>query len=345
MKNALIFFMCTIVVAASALVLVDKVWEVRAKPKGPAPESPAPAPVRGGGGDAAIAARLASVEKTLEQVRLMLEIPKQDPSEAESREAGEEGPPAGAGIGERLQWIESELNDLRRQSNRDFMQMFARVRARFDELEAKLVKGVAPDTKATAADLKKLGIDYQPDKQLISMEAAFVQPTRVLEFVGVESGGNAYESLLVLNAKPSALKRAVELMGIAEAPDPPYDKGNVTRDMGVYLYVTWKDRKAPVRIEKLLINASTGKPLAPTPFVFTASRSIQDPRTWDEHFAADVYKNTIALTWNKASESVLACPDREAAQNQVWMPAADVVPEPPMPATLYVSKEIRPEWE
>lgn len=342
MKNALILLMCTIVVAAAALIIADKVEEVfaqRSKPE----HSAARQSAQGGGSDAMLASRLASVEQVLDQIRAMLEIPKPDPSE--SREAEGEGPPPAAGIGERLQWIEGEINDLRRQSNRDFMQMFARLRARLDELEAKLVKGVSPDTKATAKDLEKLGVDYDARKQLITMEAAFVQPTRVLEFVGVESGGNAYESLLVVNAKPSALKTALEMMGIAEAPDPPYDKVTISKDMGVYLYVTWKDRKTPIRVEKLLVNGSTGKPLAPTPFVFTASRNIMDNRTWDEHFAADVYKNTIALSWNKASEAVLACPDREAASNQVWMPAADVVPEPPTPATLYVSKDVRPEWE
>ena len=81
-----------------------------------------------------------------------------------------------------------------------------------------------------------------------------MQPTRVLEFVAVGSGGNAYESLLVVNAKPSALKRALEMMGVAEAPDPPYDAAKLPKEMGVYLYVTWPDRKTPIRLEKLLLN-------------------------------------------------------------------------------------------
>ena len=90
---------------------------------------------------------------------------------------------------------------------------------------------------------------------------------------------------------------------------------------------------------------ATGKQLAPTPFVFTASRPFIDIRTWDEHVAADVHKHTIALTWNYAAEAVLACPAPEAESEHVWTPDAQAVPEPPSPATLYVSKSPRAEWE
>src|SRR4029079_11481297 len=131
---------------------------------------------------------------------------------------------------------------------------------------------------------------------------AFVQPTRVLEFVAVGEGGSGHESLLLVNVQPSRLTRAHEVSGIAEAPDPPYDPAKLPKESCVYVYVTWPARAKPIRVEKLLRNISTGQPLAATPFVFTASRAFVDPRTWEEHLAADVHKNVIALTWNYASE-------------------------------------------
>lgn len=340
MKTAILWLMCLIVVAASALVITDKVLGLVSPRSGPEPAPPhAGAP--NASQDGAVSARLERVEKSLDAVRQVLQIP--EPDATESREDG--GPPPQAGIGERLQWIESELNDLRRQSNRDLMQIFIRLRRRLDEMEAALVKEGAPDTRATVADLKKLGVDYQPDRGLIAMEAAFVQPTRVLEFVAVGSGGNAYEALLVVNAKASALKRALEMMGVSEAPDPPFDPAQLTKGSGVYVYVTWAARKTPIRIEKLIRNTTTGKTLAPTPFVFTASRSFIDPRTWDEHLAADIHKNVIALTWNYASDCVLSCPDPAAESHHVWMPDTELVPAPPTPATIFVTRDPQAEWD
>jgi hypothetical protein len=340
MKTALIWIMCMIVVAAAALVITDKVIELVApQPK----QEPAPAARVAGpmtAADPAVLERLEKVEAVLESIREMLKIPP--PDQTETRE---DGPPPQAGIGERLQWIESEMSDLRRQVNRDLMQIFTRLRRRLDEMEAKLLKEGAPDSRATAADLKKLGVVYDADKNLITMEAAFVQPTRVLEFVAVGEGGSGHESLLLVNVKPSGLKRGLELMGVAEAADPPYDPKKLPKESCVYVYVSWPARATPIRVEKLLKHVHTGEQLPLTPFVFTASRAFVDPRTWEEHLAADVHKNVIALTWNYAGETVLACPDPAAADERAWAPAVDLVPEPPTPATLYVSREPRPEWE
>jgi hypothetical protein len=336
MKNAIIWIMCMIVVAAAALIITDKVLDLAGKKgaKTP-PSSPAAA-------DPVTAERLARVERALVALRRMIETAAPDGTESRMLD---EPLPSQSSIGERLQWIEAELAELKRQANRDLMQIFTRLRRRLDEMEGKLLKEGAPDSRATAADLKKLGVDWDPDKKLITMEAAFVHPTRVLEFVAVGEGGSGHESLLLLNAKPSALKRALEMMGLVEAPDPPYSAETLPKDSTVYLYVTWPGRDKPIRIEKVLRNLDTKKELPATPFVFTASRAFIDPRTWDEHLAADLHKNTIALTWNYAGEGVLACPQREAESEHVWSPATDLLPEPPSPATLYVSRDPRPEWE
>jgi hypothetical protein len=349
MKSAVIWVMCTVVVAASALIIADKVMDVVDRRAKHPTEAPRANPDLGKA-DPALLARLDKVEKVLESVREMLQIPPPEDTNLtamgpETRDGEPSGPPPQAGIGERLQWIESELSDLRRQANRDLMQIYTRLRRRLDEMEAKLIKDGAPDSRATIADLKKLGVDYKADEKLITMEAAFAQPTRVLEFVAVGVGGDVHESLLVLNAKPSALKRALELMGIAEAPNPPYDPSRLSKDSFVYVYLTWPGRKTPVRVEKLLRNISTGRLLDATPFIFTASRPFIDIRTWDEHLAADIHKQTIGLTWNYAGECVLACPAREAESEHVWTPEVDALPETPGPATILISKEPRPEWE
>src|SRR5262245_45237129 len=158
MKSAVIWVMCLIVVAASALVIADKIMDTFQGKKTPAqlqsapPAHPTPADPKA---EAAVLLRLEKVEKVLDQVRQMLQIPEPDPGmAAETRNSDNPGPAAQAGLGERLQWIESELLDLRKQQNRDLVQIFTRLRRRIDELEAKLLKEGAPDTRATVADLK-----------------------------------------------------------------------------------------------------------------------------------------------------------------------------------------------
>jgi hypothetical protein len=348
MKNALLWVMVMVVVTASGLVIADKIGDVVEARRGKAAPggSGAPGPAAA---DRDVARRLERVERVLESVRLMLEIPPtDDPAEdgAASRE-GEETtmPPPQAGLGERLQWVESQMLDLKRQTNRDLVQIYTRLRRRLDELEAKLLQEGAPDTRATVADLAKLGVTLKPDEGLVSMEAAFAQPTRVLEFVAVGAGGNVHESLLVVNAKPSALKRALALMGVVEAPDPPFDVERIPKDSTVFVYVTWPGRAKPVRVEKLLRNLATGKLLAPTPFVFTASRPFIDSFTWEEHLAADIHRHTIGLTWNYAGEAVLACPAEEAHSEHVWTPEVDALPDVPSPATILVTKAPRAEWD
>jgi hypothetical protein len=344
MKIAVIWFMCMIVVAASALIIVDKVMDL-VDPKSRVAPSAVPTnqtPRSASAADPALLERLDKVEKLLDSVRQMLDIPELEAPE--SRDPDNPGPPPQAGLGERLQWLEAELADLRRQQNRDLMQIFARLRRRLDEMEATLGKSAGPDSRARIEDLKKFGVAYDAEAKLISMEAAFAQPTRVLEFVAVGSGGNVHESLLVVNARPSALKRAIEMMDVAEAGDPPYDPAKLGKDTFVYVYVKWPGRATPIRIEKLLRNASTGKLMAPTPFVFTASRPFIDPRTWDERLSADINKMLIGLTWNYGSEAVITSPAPEAESEHVWTPEVDAIPEAGSPATLLVSREERPEW-
>jgi hypothetical protein len=244
-----------------------------------------------------------------------------------------------------MQWLEAEMGELKRQTNRDLMQIYTRLRRRLDEMEARLDPRPGPDSRATADDLRKHGVVVDLERGLITLEAAFAQPTRVLEFIAVGVGGSAHESLLVVNALPSALARALRMCGLAEIHDPPYDPKDLPKESCAYVYVTWPGRAKPVRVEKLIKNIATNKPLAPGPFVFTASRPFIDSRTWDEHLAADLHKHMIVLTWNYAGEGVLACPDPEALSEHIWMPDTTLTPEPPSPATILISKEPRPEWE
>src|SRR5688572_21972330 len=104
MKNAIIWIMCMIVVAAAALIIADKVLDVA---EGRGRKQPA-APTQSGGADPATAERLAKVEKALIGLRRMLETPPPDGTESRMLD---EPLPSQSSLGERLQFIESELSE------------------------------------------------------------------------------------------------------------------------------------------------------------------------------------------------------------------------------------------
>ncbi len=343
MKALLLILVCALILSASAITIIDK---FKAKP--PEPQSASRMQAAAGKTDPALLDRMDRIEKLLADVTEMLQIPPIDPATASRpTEPGEDPRPLPVGLGQRLQYVESALVDLQRQSNLDIMQLYSKLNKHLNEFEVELAAVTSRPSKHAPStdDLKKLGVNYNAAEKRIDIEAMFTQPTRTLEFFGVASGGNAYESMLVLNVTPSALKRAIASMEVKEADDPDPRSQLPPRGDGVYVYVTWEGRAKPCRIEDLVIGASGGGKLPHTKFVFTASREFVDRVTWEDHFAADVYKNVVALAWRYASDCVLACPLMEAQYEDRWVPDMAAVPAAETHATLIILREPRSDWD
>ncbi len=110
----------------------------------------------------------------------------------------------------------------------------------------------------------------------------------VLEFLAVETAGRAYESLLTLECKPSALQAALLLLGC---------KPNEKSGTRLSLEVTWETegRIQRVPVEELLLERRTGRPSSALPWIFTGSRFVTLPGAKEEVFLADAEEAFIGL--------------------------------------------------
>ncbi len=110
----------------------------------------------------------------------------------------------------------------------------------------------------------------------------------LLEFLAVETGGRAYESLLTLECKPNALQAALLLLGCK-----PSQKTGTTLSLEVSWEIEGRSHCAPVG--ELLLERRTGKPPGPLTWVFTGSRFVKLPGASEEVFLADAEEAFVSL--------------------------------------------------
>jgi hypothetical protein len=327
MKSVGLTVLAAIAFAACTIVILE-----RLKPR----EAPAPAAA-----DPALHKRLVALEAKLAAcVRLI--------GGSESRPADVSPPPS---VGQRLEDIETSLFDFERDVRREMRLLYDKTRMRFDELDARLEgltsRPATPEDRArTAGDLKSKGVILDAAAKRFEIKGLAGHPSRVLEFLAATPGGPTHESLFVLpEVLPSAVHRATRELGLAPGKGPNLEAGRPPQGDGLYLYVAWEGRATPIRIEKLIRNQRSGERLKLAPFVFVGSRQVLRDDTWDSHYAADVYKHVVGLTFNYSGDSVFAPVDEACADEHVWIPDAETVPEPETEVRLIFSVDAVPAWD
>lgn len=238
--------------------------------------------------------------------------------------------------------------DAERNTRRDLQGIYERLLARLDELSVG-TKSATPDTPearaAVHARLKELGITLKLDEGAIEIAGTFSETDRPLEFLVVAPGGRAYESLFMVEVSPSALKIAVEELGFSECDPDPETFRWAADAPGLTLYAQWGERALPCRVENLIWNRETDVPMEHTRWMFTASRFFTDNRTWERIFAAELYKNLVALSLTYAGEALLANPLEAAANENIFFPNRKLCPASGTPVTLILRKAPVPEWD
>ena len=232
---------------------------------------------------------------------------------------------------------------------RDLQGIYERLLARLDEISLRnAAASAAADPAAREkvhARLTELGIILRLDVGEVELSGAFSETDRPLEFLAVAPGGRAYEALFLIDVAPAALKVAIEELGFAENdPDPEtFRWADSTR--GVFVYAQWEGQAHPCRVEDLVWNRETDTIMQRTPWMFTASRFFTDTRTWERHFAAELYKNLMALSLTYAAEALLANPLGCASNENIFFPNKDRCPKSGTKAKLILRKEAQPEWD
>ena len=239
--------------------------------------------------------------------------------------------------------------DAERALRRDLQLLFRRLLERMDELQASGGAGSAENGAAQRVVREKLaemGVKVDAEQKRLEIQGRMGDPDHPLELACVAPGGRADEALLVLDLVPSALKIALEDLGLHEVGPPDPNTFAFPEDAdGVYIYVLWEGLRKPRRLEDLILDQETMDTLPHTRWLFTASRFYTDTRTWDRHFAADVHKNLIALTRNYAEDAILACPLEKAIQENIWFPFEEGVPDVGTPVKVIMTLEPVTDWD
>ncbi|MCC7510438.1 MAG: hypothetical protein IT464_13840 [Planctomycetes bacterium] len=151
------------------------------------------------------------------------------------------------------------------------------------------------------------GLRAWPAEKRVEMDALMLsEQTRPLEFLLVAPGGATHESLFAATAKGEHLKRALEIVGLAEGKEKRMGRGYLEKPTGDRVKISVRFKHADtgettvVRVEEWLMDFRLeGKPEM-VGWVFTGSQEQFRPELNRSLFEADLKGNLIAM-WRDAS--------------------------------------------
>ena len=144
--------------------------------------------------------------------------------------------------------------------------------------------------------LPGLVADRKARRILLDVATTGVEKGKPIEFwlIG-DTSGHGYESLAMAFAKPSAVHRALEFIGLK--PGRPVNANAMqfwSKGERVFVSLTRAAGDPPekaVRMESLLHDTRTGKPLAETGFAFTGSVQVPPEKARDvNRYGADLFE-------------------------------------------------------
>lgn len=125
-----------------------------------------------------------------------------------------------------------------------------------------------------------------------------IYPIEVCATYPAPQGQKAHETVVTLGAKPTEVHKALESLGL-KVGKPVRGEGAATgAELDVLLEIPEKGKpgKQRVRMENLLVDKRTGKPLPPIKWLFTGSSMKQpDPAKPDQVYAADLSGTLVGL--------------------------------------------------
>ncbi|HGY91273.1 MAG TPA: hypothetical protein ENK43_08890 [Planctomycetes bacterium] len=268
--------------------------------------------------------RMTALENRLSEVVFAIEKSRTDGEESRVTKADI------ARLSNNLDDIATEIYDFQKSVERSFMTVQRNILRRIGKGEAHSAGAYPMDSPSALAEaLEKDGVILEKDKGCCRVKAVASNPNRPLELVAGIEGGNLYESLLELFAKPSALRAALLALGARPgAPAQPEKRLGPTGSR-LWLYLRWKGLEKPIPLEEFILNAQTGKPMKDPKWVFSGSSFESNFRTGEEYYVPDESRVVIALTWNFTYQSVIACDHEDAGNEFLWAVNRDKLPEDP----------------
>lgn len=184
------------------------------------------------------------------------------------------------------------------------------------------------DLNALVDKLKGMGVVLDPEAKTVTMEGVVATSVGPLEFAAVAEGGKAHESLFMLRSEPRALNAALLALGLEPGKAGRFEGGKPISPTGpkIYLYASWASEGKSVehRIEDLIIDLRTQKPMARTAFVFHGSRHQRNSVTGKRFFAADITRDLVS-TWN-SQNTIIDNPRPEGAFDDSYVANNELMP-------------------
>ncbi len=139
-------------------------------------------------------------------------------------------------------------------------------------------------------------------QKMIELEGKMALADGILEFGSVLPLGRDYESLLTIDAKPSAIHFALLLIGCEPGPLPRQAAAGEDTATQLSITVTWsrEGRQESHPLEELLLQRATGRVPQNAKWYFTGSYFTKDLFGRGEVFMSDVEEAHIALWWTRA---------------------------------------------
>jgi len=130
--------------------------------------------------------------------------------------------------------------------------------------------------------LKFPGLSLDVTKGRIEAQGRVCLDKGLIEYVAGTAGGKLHETLLVVDCKPRDLLAAMQTMGLKPGKGVDYQgERKIPTGEKVRLFVEWKQdgKVARRRVEDLIWNLQTKRPMKRTPWIFVGSKFEKDPDT------------------------------------------------------------------
>jgi hypothetical protein len=185
---------------------------------------------------------------------------------------------------------------------------------------------------ALAQELEKPAVDEKA--RAVSFGAVTLKPEvyaqlkGVIEYVLVNKGGKAYESVFESAVEPMALLEGLKKIGLK--PGKPAreedDKKFPPEGDALRIYVEWKDGEKARRepIGAFVLDTATGKPMGVSDWLFTGSKKGFIPDLERQDLLVLTSKNLVAL--HHSDPTVLAANSTATADGNRYKANKDLLP-------------------
>jgi len=196
--------------------------------------------------------------------------------------------------------------------------------------------GPAPD------EARKQPVQVDKEHSRVIITGRFTGSVGLLELGACARRGKVFLSVLVLDARPSAIAEAMGSLGVkpgtVPAADPKARTASAPTGRGITCVVEWQARmKDKVldrreRLESFFWHRASGKVLPESPWIYAGSTRVRDEETESELFVADLSGSVATIT--RFDTSALLYYGGLLPLGQVWSANPDRKPAAGTPCRL-----------